>query len=203
MSTGQDIIDEIRDETQDTDDLSVDDAVLLRYINRGAKDFCTLSGALQGTANINTDNTNFKFTLSASLTNNVAVFEVEFNGTPLSRTFHHEVTYQFGADKETPTNATAWFEFNGVLYIEVIPPTATGADALNISYFRTPTVMTAVGSTFDFPAEYEPAIVDWGIARVRYSDRDSILASSEMAQYYAIREGARAINKNKLLGDAN
>jgi hypothetical protein len=203
MATGQNIIDNIRDELQDATDLSVDDAVLLRYINRGAKEFCAFSGALQAMANIDTDNTNFKFTLSASLSNLVEVFQVQFNGTPLSRTFVHEVTYKFGASSGTPDQTTAWYVLAGVLYIAIIPPTATGDSALNVAYFRTPTEMSAVSDTFDFPAEYEPAIVAYGVARARYADRDTLLSSSEMATYFADREGALNINKNKLLGDVN
>ena len=203
MSTGQNIIDEIRDGTQDATDLSVGDAVHLRNINRGAKEFCAFSGALQDTANINTDASNYTFTLSASLTNLVVVFDVGFNGVPLSRTFKHEVSYAFGASSGTPDNSNAWYEYAGVLYIEIIPPTATGANALNIDYIRTPVDMSAVSSTFDFPKEYEPAIVAYGIAHVRYPDRDTILGSIEMSVYYAIRAGAYEINKNKLLGDVS
>ena len=203
MSTGQNIIDQIRDELLDTTDLSIDDAVLLRYINRGAKEFCTFSGALQDTANISTDATNYTFTLSASLTNPVVVFNVSFNGVPLSRTFKHEVSYAFGASSGTPDNSNAWYEYAGVLYIEIIPPTATGSSALNIDYIRFPVAMSAVSSTFDFPAEYEPAIVAYGIARARYTDRDSILGSTEMNIYYSIRVGAYEINKNRLLGDSS
>ena len=201
MSTGQDKIDEIRDELQDTTDLSVEPAVLLRYLNRGAKEFCSVTGALQATANINTDNTNFKFTLSASTSNLVIVFAVEFNGIPLSPTFRHEITTKYGGESATPTNATGWYQFNKILYLEVIAPMATGADALTVFYLRTPTIMTSVGDTFDFPEEYEPAIVAYAIARVRYSDRDSILSSTEMGQYYASRDSAFAIMKNLLLGD--
>ncbi len=203
MSTGQNIIDEIRDKLLDTTDLSIDDDVLLRRINRGAKEFCVFSGALQDTANIDTNASAFKFTLSASLTNPVVVFNVSFNGTPLSRTFKHEVSYAFGASSGTPDNSNAWYEYAGVLYIEIIPPTATGLSALNIDYIRTPVAMSAVGSTFDFPAEYEPAIVAYGIAHSRYADRDTILASIEMGMYYSIRAGAYEISKNKLLGDVN
>ena len=203
MSIGQNIIDEIRDGTLDATDLSVDDAVHLRNINRGAKEFCTFSGALQDTTNINTDASAYTFTLSASLKNPVVVFNVSFNGVPLSRTFKHEVSYAFGASAGTPDNSNAWYEYAGVLYIEIIPPTATGSSALNIDYIRTPVAMAAVGSTFDFPAEYEPAIIAYGIAHVRYPDRDTILGSIEMAVYYSIRAGAYEINKNRLLGDVN
>lgn len=203
MSTGQTIIDEIRDKLLDATDLSIEDAVLLRRINRGAKEFCVFSGALQDTANINTDASAYTFTLSASLTNPVVVFNVSFNGTPLSRTFKHEVSYAFGASSGTPDNSNAWYEYAGVLYIEIIPPTATGSSALNVDYIRFPTAMTAISDTFDFPAEYEPAIVAYGIAHSRYADRDSILGSTEMSIYYSIRAGAYEINKGKLLGDVN
>ena len=160
MSTGQTIIDEIRDELADTTDKSFEDAELLRYINRGATEFCATTGALQATATINTDNSNFKFTLASStLTNLVVVFDVEFAGVPLTRTFRNEVSYKFGASSATPDNTNAWYEFAGVLYIDVVAPTATGADALTVFYLRTPTDLGAVGETFDFPGEWESAIV--------------------------------------------
>lgn len=202
MSTGQDKIDEIRDEIQDATDLSFSDAELLRFINRGSKEFCATTGCYQAIANINTDNTNFSFTLSGSCTNLVKVFDVQFNGVPLSPTFRHEVNYEFGASSSTPDNTTNWYELGGVLYISVIAPTATGASALNVFYLRTPTDMSAVSSTFDFPDEWDSAIVNYVIARCRYTDRDSILASTEMASYNAMRQTAFLINKAKLMGDA-
>ncbi len=202
MSTGQDKIDEIRDELADTTGKSFGDPLLLRYINRGAKEFCATTGCYQAIANINTDNTNFSFTLSASCTNLVKVFDVQFNGTPLSPTFRHEVNYKFGASSATPDNTTNWYEFGGVLYVSVIAPTATGSSALNIFYLRTPTYMSAVSSTFDFPDEWDSAIINYVIARCRYTDRDAMLASTEMAQYNAMRQTVLLINKAKLVGDA-
>jgi len=203
MSTGQNIIDDIRDELADTTDLSFGDALLLRYINRGAKEFSATTGCLQATANINTDNTNFSFTLSGSCTNLVKVFDVQFNGVPLSPTFRHEVSYEFGASSATPDNTTVWYEFGGVLYISVIAPTATGSSALNVFYLRTPTDMSAVSSAFDFPDEWDSAIVNYAIARCRYTDRDAILASTEMARYDTMRQTALLINKGKLMGSAD
>jgi len=140
--------------------------------------------------------------LSASCTNLVKVYAVEFNGVPLSQTFRHEVNYEFGASSATPDNTTNWYEFGGVLYISVIAPTATGASALTVFYLRTPTDMSAVSDTFDFPDEWDSAIVNYAIARCRYTDRDTILASTEMANYNAMRQTAYAINKYKLMGDA-
>ena len=203
MATGQNIIDEVRDELQDTTDKSFADPQLLRYINRGAKEFCSRTGAYQATATIDTDNSNFKFTLSASTTNLVAVFAVEFNGVPLSATKRHEVTYEFGASSTTPDITTAWYEFAGVLYIEVIAPTATGSSALKVLYFRTPTVLTAVGDTFDFPDEWDSAVIAYAIGRCRHEDRDTILEGSQMAKYEAMVQTAFQINRYKLLGDAN
>lgn len=203
MSTGQNIIDEVRDELQDTTDASFTDAQLLRYINRGAKEFCVRTGAYQATANIDTDNTNFKFTQSASLTKPFLISAVEFNGNPLSPTKRHEVTYKFGESSATPDITTAWYEFAGALYISVIAPTKTGANALNIFYFRTPTDLAAVGETFDFPDEWDSAVIAYAIGRCRHEDRDTILEGTQMAKYEAMVQTAFQVNKFKLLGDVN
>jgi len=202
MSTGQNIIDEIRDELQDTTDQSFGDTELLRYINRGAKEFCATTGCYQTSTTINTDNTNFKFTLSSSCTNLVTVFDVEFNGIPLSRTFRHEVNYEFGASSATPDNTNSWYEFGGVLYIDVIAPTATGASALTVFYTRTPTDLGAVGETFDFPDEWDSAIINYAVARCDHSNRDTVLEAQHMAKYESMRQTAWNINKYKLMGNA-
>ena len=203
MSTGQNIIDEVRDELQDTTDVSFGDPLLLRYINRGAKEFCVRTVCYQAIATINPDNTNFKFTISSALTNSFLITAVEFNGNPLSPTKRHEVITKFGASSATPDITTAWYEFGGALYLEVIAPTATGASALTAFYFRTPTDMTAVGSTFDFPDEWDSAIIAYAIGRCRQEDRDTILEGSQMAKYEAMVQTAWQINKHKLMGDAN
>ena len=203
MSTGQNILDEVRDELQDATDESFTDAEILRFINRGAKEFCARTGCYQTTTTINTDASNFKFTLSGSTTNLVAVADVEFNGTPLSRTYRHEVTTKFGANAATPDITTGWYEFGGVLFLEVVAPTATGASALTVFYFRTPTDLTAVGDTFDFPDEWDSAIIAYAIGRCRHEDRDTILEGSQMAKYEAMVQTAFGINKFKLMGDSN
>lgn len=197
MSTGTTLINEIRDEIQDTTDLSFGEAPLLRYINRGATEFCATTGCLQSTGAITTDNTNFKFALS-SLTNLVVVYDVEYSGTPISRTFRHEVTYKFGASSGTPT---CWYEFGGYLYVDLIPPSSS--TALVAFYCRTPTDLSAVGSTFDFPDEWRSAIVSYAIARCLATQRDSVLAAEHMAKYETMRQTAYAVNKYKLLGDAS
>ena len=199
MSTGQNIIDEIRDELQDTTDLSFGTAELLRYINRGAKEFCATTGCLQQASIITTNGTANSWPLSTSLTNPFKVFAVEFAGTPLSPTYHHEVTYDFGGSSGTPT---AWYEFGGRLYVDTIPPSASGTSALTVWYLRTPTDMTAVSSTFNFPDEWDSAIVQYAIARCHHSNRDTVLEATHMAKYEAMRQTAFAINKNKLMGDA-
>ena len=107
MATGQDVIDLVRDEIQDASDLSIDDAVLLRYINRGATEFCATTGSLQTTQTINTDATNFSFSLSTVITNLIKIFKVEFAGIPLSQTYVHEVRTQYGASADTPTSQSA------------------------------------------------------------------------------------------------
>lgn len=200
MSTGQNIIDEIRDELQDTTDLSFGTAELLRYINRGAKEFCATTGCLQDVATINTDGAYHSWSLSASLTNPVIVFSVEFAGVPLGRTYHHEVTYDFGGSSGTPV---AWYEAKGRLYVDSIPPVASGVSALTVWYLRTPTDMTAVSSDFDFPDEWDSAIINYAIARCHHSTRDTVLEATHMAKYEAMRQTAFLINKNKLMGDAN
>jgi len=202
MATGSDVIAKIRDELQDATDLSFDEAVLLRYINRGATEFCATTGALQDTDTINTDNSSFSFLLSTSLTNPVAIFKVEFNGVPLSPTFSHEAAFEYGASSGTPTGQTGWYEFAGKLYIEVIPPTATGTSALNVFYYRTPTDMSSVGDTFDFPDIWQPAIVEYAIAKGFSTQRDSVLNAQNMARYEAMRQSAWSLNKSKLFGDA-
>ncbi len=202
MTTGQNIIDQIRDDLQDATDLSFDANVFLRFINRGATEFCATTGSLQDTQTINTDGTNFSFILSTNLTNPVKIFKVEFAGIPLSQTYIHEIRTQYGATSATPTSQTGWYEFNDKLYLEVIAPTATGSDALNVFYLRTPTDMTSVGDTFDFPAIWQPAIVEFAVAKAFASQRDSILEAEHMAKYEAARQTAFAINKAVLQGDA-
>lgn len=199
MATGQNVIDQIRDELLDATDESFEDDPLLRYINRGAMEFCATTGCLQDTGNIATDATNFKFTLSTSLTNPVVVFAVEYDGVPLTRTYRHEVSYKFGETAGTPTS---WYEFGGKIYIDLIAPVATGASALTVFYIRTPTDMTAVGSTFDFPDEWESAIVNYGIARAFASQRDTILAAEHMGKYETMRQSALDVNRSKLIGSA-
>lgn len=198
MAVGSDIITKIRDELQDADDGSFGDALLLRYINRGATEFCATTGCLQDTDTINTDSTNFQFTLSTYLTKYVVVFDVEYNGTPLSRTYRHELSYKFGASTGTPT---AWYEFKGILYLDLIASTATGSSALTVFYTRTPTDMTAVDSTFDFPNEWESAIISYATARCFISQRDAVLASEQMTKYESMRQTVYHINKYKLMGN--
>lgn len=200
MSTGQNIIDEVRDELQDTTDESFADALLLRYVNRGAKEFCVRTGCLQATANIVTDATNYKFTQSSSLTNPFFIISVEFNGTPLSRTYRDEITTKFGASSATPDITTSWYELGGVLFISVIAPVATGSSALNIYYLRTPTDLSAVSGTFDFPDAWDSAIIAYAIGRCRHEDRDTILEGSQMAKYEAMIQSAYAVNRGKISG---
>jgi hypothetical protein len=139
MATGTTLINKIRPPLQDATDTSFSNADLLRYINEGATKFCATTGCLQDTANIATNNSAYSFTASGSLTNMVVVYALQFNGTPLSRTFIHEVSYKFGDTSGTPDENTRWYEFGGVIYVEIIPPTATGSSALNAFYVRTPT----------------------------------------------------------------
>jgi hypothetical protein len=202
MATGTTLIAQVRDILQDTTDTSFTVAELLRYLNRGAKEFCSTTGCYQATDTIATDNSNFKFTLSASTTKLFRVYDVEYNGTPLSKTYRHEVNYKFGASSGTPSNTTAWYEYGGVLYIELIAPAASGASALTVFYLRTPTDMTAEGSTFDFPDEWESAIVNYALAQCYASQRDTILEAKHKAEYEKMRMSAFKINKNKLMGDA-
>jgi len=202
MATGTTLITQVRDILQDTTDESFEDAEILRYLNRGAKEFCSTTGCLQSTATINTDATNFTFTLSNTDSKLFLVFDVEYNGTPLSRTFRHEINYKFGASSGTPDNTTAWYYFGGILYIEIIAPIATDSSALTIFYMRTPTDMTAVDSTFDFPDQWESAIVNYAIAQCYGTQRDTILEAKHMGEYEKMRQSAFAINKAKILGSA-
>lgn len=205
MATGTTLITQVRDILQDTTDVSFTPEEILRYLNRGAKEFCSTTGCYQKTATINTDNSNFKFTLSATDAKLFLVFDVEFNGTPLSPTYRHEVNYKFGASSGTPDNTTAWYQFGDPvreLFIELIAPTATGSSALTIFYLSTPVDMTAEGSTFDFPDQWESAIVNYAIGQCFESQRDAILETKHMGIYDAMKQSAFAINKHKLLGSA-
>jgi hypothetical protein len=205
MATGTTLITQVRDILQDTTDESFGTAEILRYLNRGAKEFCSTTGCYQKTATINTDNSNFKFTLSATDAKLFLVFDVEFNGVPLSQTFRHEVSYEFGASSGTPDNTTSWYQFGDPvreLFIELVAPTATGSSALKIFYLRTPTDMTAEGSTFDFPDEWESAIVNYAIGQCYGAQRDTILEAKHMGAYYAMKDSAYKINRNKLMGNA-
>jgi len=199
MATGTTLIAKIRDELQDTTDVSFSVAELLRYINRGATEFCATTGCLQDLTTINTDGATYYFTLSSSCTNLVVVYGVEYAGVPLSRTYRHEVTYQFGASTGTPT---AWYEYKGTLYIDLKATTATGSSALTVFYIRTPTDIATEGATFDFPNEWESAIVSYALARCYKSQRDTILAEQEMQKYETMRQTALAVNKFKLMGNS-
>jgi len=199
VATGTTLITKIRDELQDTTDASFGTAELLRYLNRGATEFCATTGCLQDTQTINTDGATFSFTLSASCTNLITVYGLQYAGIFLPPTYIHEITYKFGASVGTPTT---WYQFGGVLYIDLKATTATGTSALNVFYLRTPTDMTAVGSTFDFPNEWESAIVAYAMARCYASQRDTVLEAKQMAKYETMRQTAFAINKYKLMGNA-
>ena len=62
--------------------------------------------------------------------------------------------------------------------------------------------MTSIGDTFDFPSEWEPAIVEYVLSKTRSTDRDSVLEAGHMAKYEAMRQSAFLINKNMMYGDA-
>ena len=130
------------------------------------------------------------------------MFAVEFGGVPLTPTFRYEVSEEFGASSDTPDNSHGWYEFAGYLYIEVIAPTKSGSEAFTVFYIRTPTVMSTVNDTFDFPAEWESAIVEYAVSKAYESQRDNVLAAEHMARYEALRQNAWLINKNILMGDA-
>jgi hypothetical protein len=202
MATGADIIAKVRYQLQDTDDESFDGDHILDWINLGAQEFAATTGCIHEITNIATDATNYIFALSTNLTNPHVLYAVHFNGTPLTRAYLHEISTQYGGSSGTPTVNTGWFEFEDSLYLEVIPPTATGSSALNVFYVRTPTDMTATSSTFDFPDKWTHAIVEFATAKAFESQRDSVLAAQHMARYDAVRQTAWAINKAKLLGTA-
>jgi len=199
MATGTTLIAKIRDELQDTTDVSFSVAELLRYINRGATEFCATTGCLQSVVGISTNGTAHTFSLSTYCTNLVIVFAVKYAGVPLNRTYLHELTYKFGVDTGTPT---AWYEYTGTLYIDLKATAATDYDGLTVYYLRTPTDMSAVSSTFDFPNEWESAIVSYALARCYKSQRDTILAEQEMQKYETMRQTALAVNKFKLMGNS-
>lgn len=207
MSTGQNIIDEIRDELQDTTDLSFGTAELLRYINRGAKEFCATTGCLDTVINVDTNGASVSYDLVGhGLTNPINVLSVHFAGIPLYRTYLYEISYEYGVDSGTPTTYLVTISGTGKIAVrfDYIPPAASGGDdALRIWYLRTPTDMSAVSSNFDFPDQWDSAIVQYAIARCHHSNRDTVLEATHMAKYESMRQTAFAINKNKLMGDAN
>lgn len=196
MSTGQNIIDEVRDILQDATDISFSDAQLIRYINRGAKEFCVTTNSLHDRGSISTDASNFRFSLSTNLTNPIAVISVEYSGTPLNRSYRHEIVDKWGETAGTPTR---WYEFGDYVYIDLVAPSSS--NSLTLFYTRHPTVLSAVGSTFDFPSEWEQAIVYYAIASCFKTQRDTVLTEENLAKYEAMRQDAFNLNKFVLMGD--
>ncbi len=198
MSAGSDLITKIRYEIVDSDDLSFTTAELISYLNDGAKEFSATTGCLQDSDTIDTNGAASSFSLSSNLTNPVIVFDVLYAGVPLSRNYRHAIISQWGASVATPTE---WFTVADLVYFDSIPTTATGSSALTVYYTRTPTAMGDENSTFDFPAEWEPAIVHYAIARCFAQQRDTILEAQNMAKYGALQKSAYQINKAKLFGE--
>ena len=198
MSIGSELITKIRYEIVDTDDLSFTTAELISYLNDAATEFTATTGCLQDSGTINTDGSASSFSLSANLTNPVILFDVLYAGVPLSRNYRHAIISQWGASVATPTE---WFTVGNLVYFDNIPTTATGSSALTVYYTRTPTAMGDENDTFDFPAEWEPAIVHYAIARCFAQQRDTVLEAQNLAKYGALQKSAFAINKAKLFGE--
>lgn len=196
LTRGSEIITQVRDELQDNTAQSCGTNELLRYINRGAKEFCATTGCLQQEFAIPTSGTDYRYKLSTHLNNSVEIISLEYNGTPISRTYKNEVLYRFGAEAGIPFS---WYEYEGMVYTDLIPPRAAGSSALVAFYLRTPTVMSASTDVFDFPKEWESAIVSYAIARCLIAQRDTEIAETYMSKYESLRKEALTSNKLKLM----
>ena len=62
--------------------------------------------------------------------------------------------------------------------------------------------MSASTDVFDFPKEWESAIVYYAIAACLKSQRDNEIAAIYMKKYESLRIEASASNKFKLMGNA-
>ena len=90
MATGRDIIDSVLYQLADVTDASFDEDHILDWINRGATEFCSVTGCKQNIETVDTDASAFYFLLSTNLTNeSIIINAVEFNQVPLTKSYRH------------------------------------------------------------------------------------------------------------------
>lgn len=196
MSTGTQLNTKIRQRLADSTDASFGDDELMRWANDGSDEFAATTGCMSDSTNIPTDGATFSFDLITALTNYTNVFAVTYAGIPLDYAPRHEIRTQWGASAGTPL---AWSVWGDKLYTDLKGATATGANALTAFYTRTPTLMTAVGNTFDFPATWEFAIIAYVCYRAHDSKRETGLADRARAEFDVARQAAAKITEAKLM----
>lgn len=194
-TTGTQMITKVRQRLADTTNSTFGTDELLKWINDGSDEFAATTGVISTTANITTDAATFTFDLLTSLSNYLNVFTVAFAGVPLDFAPRHEIHTVWGEDTGTPL---AWSVWGDVLYIDLKASTASGSSALNAFYTRTPTLMTAVGNTFDFPATWEYAVVAYACYRAHDSKRETGLAERARAEFDVARQAAAKVTETKL-----
>lgn len=200
MSTAQNLIDQARRRLIDSTDQSFDDASLIDWANQGADEFTSRVAVLQASDTINTDSSNSTFDISSDLTRPVNVFNVQYAGLALAFTPRMQITVVWGDTVGTPV---AWSIWKKTLYFDVIPTTATGSDALTVFYARNPTKMSTsdTGATFDFPVEWDYAIVAYMVYRALDSIREGALASRARTEFdTALASAAEIVSASVLRG---
>ncbi len=198
MSTANDLIIKARRRLNDFTDESFEDAPLIDWTNQGAKEFTSRAAVLQSADTINTDGSNSTFNVS-NLTNFVNAFSVQYAGIQLGFTPRPQIIIAWGTSVGTPVTWSIWGE---LLYFDVIPTLATGSDAITVFYSRTPTEMSTsdTSAAFDFPQEWEFAIVAYMTYRALDSIREGSLASRQRAEFDAALASAAEVTAAKTLG---
>lgn len=196
MSTANDLIIKARRRLSDFTDESFEDAPLIDWANQGAKEFTSRVAVLQDIGTINTDGTNFTFNIASNLTNPVNVFFVQYAGVKLGFIKLMEILEVWGSSVGTPVEWSIWGD---ILRFDVIPTLASGANALTVFYARNPAAMTATDSTFDFPQQWEYAIVAYMTHRALDSIREGALADRPRAEFDAALASAAEITAARTL----
>ena len=199
MSTGLTLLTRARDRLSDATDQSFDDTTLMRYANDGAKEFTSTTGVQQATTTIDTNGVKSTFSISSSAPTFINVFQVHYAEIPLDFSPRNEIGIRWGASVGTPS---AWSIWTKTLYLDLIPTAATGSNAITIFFTRTPTVMdeSDTSSTFNFPGEWEYAIISYIVYRALDSMREGVLADRARQEFDIARQAAASSNQNKLLG---
>lgn len=200
MSTAQNLLDQARRRLIDSTDQSFDDASLIDWANQGADEFTSRVAVLQDSGTINTDSSNSTFDISSELTRPVNVFQVQYAGLALAFTPRPQITVVWGSTVGTPVTWSIWKK---TLYFDVIPTTATGSNALTVFYARNPTKMSTsdTSATFDFPVEWDFAIISYMVYRALDSIREGALASRPRAEFdTALASAAEIVAASVLRG---